>query len=247
MNDLISADNLTVLRAGRTILKSVSLTVGERDFVTVIGPNGAGKTTLLRYLMGFHRPDNGSVWRRRSLRIGYMPQRAVPAWTLPMNGRRFLTLNGGNRDISGTVEETGVGALLNRPLYALSAGEWQRLLLARALLNRPELLILDEPLQNLDISGQSAFYRLLESIYNEHQISILMVSHDLHLVMRGTQRVVCLYHHICCSGAPQTIAQDPEFIALFGDDMARLTAVYHHNHDHSHASLPPPKIDHDAR
>lgn len=236
MNGLISAERVSVLRGRRAILKEVSLEIGERDFVTVIGPNGAGKSLLLKCLMGFCKPDRGRVLRREGLKVGYMPQSLSVDRSAPVTAGRFLSLRKptSREAILKTSEETAVAHLLDKPLHALSGGELQRVLLTRALLGDPELLMLDEPAQNLDVSSQLAFYKLMERVYNERRLSILMVSHDLHLVMSCTRRVVCLFHHVCCSGEPQTVARDPEFISLFGDDMARMMAVYHHAHSHSH-------------
>ncbi len=236
MNVLAAAEKISVFRGRRAILKEVSLEIGERDFITVIGPNGAGKSMLLKCLMGFYKPDRGRVTRKKGVRTGYMPQSLTVNQSVPVTVKRFLTLRKrvDREAILRAGKETAVESLLDKPLHALSGGELQRVLLTRALLGEPELLMLDEPAQNLDVSSQLAFYKLMERIYNERQLSILMVSHDLHLVMSCTRRVVCLFHHVCCSGEPQTVAKDPEFISLFGDDTARMMAVYHHIHGHVH-------------
>jgi len=236
MNGLIGAREVGVFRGGRTILANVSLEVGERCFVTVIGPNGAGKSMLLKCLMGIYPPDRGTVARRDGLKIGYMPQQLMANPAIPISARRFLTLRkkATPEAVRQAAAETGVGEALEKPLHTLSSGELQRILLTRALLGEPALLVLDEPAQNLDVTGQLAFYRLLERIYKERPLGILMVSHDLHLVMASTRRVVCLLRHVCCAGEPRAVARDPEFVSLFGDDMARLMAAYHHYHDHSH-------------
>lgn len=233
---LLRAENITVTRQGKTVLNNVSLAVGARDFITIIGPNGAGKSMLLKCLMEFYAPDSGTITRSPGLRIGYVPQRLIPDHTLPITVARFLALRkqATKANIRTVAEETGIADILDTPLHVLSGGELQRALLARALLDDPGLLVLDEPAQNLDISGQLAFYKLLERIYAERALSILMVSHDLHMVMASTKQVVCLYHHICCSGEPHMVTKDPEFIALFGNDMARMMAVYQHEHNHKH-------------
>lgn len=191
---------------------------------------------LLKCLMEFYAPNKGKIHRRENLRIGYVPQRFALQPSFPMTAKKFLTLRSKEsaEKILQIAEETKIDKILTRDLSVLSGGELQRVLVARALLNSPELLILDEPAQNLDISGQMSFYKLLENIYKTHAISILMVSHDLHLVMASSKQVVCLFKHICCSGEPQIITKDPEFIALFGNDMARMMAVYHHEHQHHH-------------
>tara|TARA_R100000005_G_scaffold96614_1_gene85164 strand:+ start:1025 stop:1885 length:861 start_codon:yes stop_codon:yes gene_type:complete len=236
MTELLAARHVSVYRDGRTILEDVSLGVGEKDFITIIGPNGAGKSMLLKCMMGFYAPSEGAVVRRDGLKIGYVPQRLVADHTVPIRVRRFLTLRRKARpaDIERVAEETGISDYLDQSLHVLSGGELQRVLLARALLDNPDLLVLDEPAQNLDVTGQLAFYKLIDRIYSERNVSILMVSHDLHLVMSSTREVVCLYHHICCSGEPHLVTRDPEFIGLFGQDMARLMAVYNHSHDHEH-------------
>ena len=236
MSKLITASGVSVFRERRAILKDVSLAIGARDFITVIGPNGAGKSMLLKCLIGFYKPDEGAVVRQRNIKVGYVPQSLVAARVMPITVRRFLTLRkkADNSALLGIAGETAVQDLLDRPLDRLSGGELQRVLLTRALLGEPQLLVLDEPAQNLDVSGQLAFYKLLQRVYDERDISILMVSHDLHLVMSCTQQVVCLYHHVCCSGEPQAVTQDPEFISLFGNDMARMMSIYHHTHNHRH-------------
>jgi zinc transport system ATP-binding protein len=232
MNALISAQDLTVIRNAHTVLQNVSITVGQNDFTTIIGPNGAGKSMLLKCLLGFYTPDHGHVLRKKNLRVGYVPQRLIPDFSLPITTKIFLTLR---RKVHSTllgniIAETGIESLLSTPLHALSGGQLQRILLARSLLNDPELLVLDEPAQNLDLSGQMQFYKLLERIYAERHLSILMVSHDIHMVMASTKQVLCLFHKVCCVGEPQAITQHPEFITLFGADMAHMMAVYHHHH-----------------
>lgn len=236
MDNLITATKVNVVRGKNHILKDVSLTIGTRDFTTIIGPNGAGKSMLLKCLLGLYPPDYGTVVKRPNLKIGYVPQRLVADKTMPMTVERFLTL-GKKKDpkiFAKILEDTGIGSYIKKHLYILSGGEMQRVLLARALLHQPELLILDEPAQNLDIPGQLVFYKLLEEIYATRNISILMVSHDLHLVMASTKKVICLFHHICCSGTPQIVTKDPAFISLFGADMAQMMRVYNHHHDHHH-------------
>ncbi len=233
---LVAAQDVCVIRQGKAILNQVSLTVGMRDFITIVGPNGAGKSMLLNALMGFYPPDSGTILRKPHLRIGYVPQRLVPDPALPITVQRFLRLRKHPSPalLASTAAETAITPLLGKALHVLSGGELPRVLLARALLDSPELLVLDEPAQNLDVSGQLAFYKLLERLYAERPVSIVMVSHDLHMVMASSKKVVCLFHHICCSGEPHAVAQDPEFIALFGPDMARMMAVYQHTHHHGH-------------
>ena len=234
MSFLIQSKEVSVVRQNQHILDKVSLTLKEKDFITIIGPNGAGKTTLLKILAGVMEPDSGEVKHKAGLRLGYIPQAIELDPSLPMSVKRFLSLNG-NESARDIAEETEISHLLNHQLETLSGGEKQRVLLARALMTSPEVLILDEPSQNLDVAGQLAFYQLIERFHQERNLALLMVSHDLHMVMASTRQVICLYHHVCCSGEPQAVAQDPEFIRLFGKDMAHLMAIYqhqHHGHEH---------------
>ncbi|MAZ98125.1 MAG: zinc ABC transporter ATP-binding protein ZnuC [Rhodospirillaceae bacterium] len=237
MLPLISASSVTVTRDNKNILDNVSLDVGVKDFITILGPNGAGKSMLLKCLMGFFKPESGKIDKKAQLRIGYVPQQFTSEQTMPITVERFLQLRKSvpMGDIIAVATETNIETLLQKPLHILSGGERQRILLARSLIGDPELLVLDEPAQNLDISGQLAFYKLLEKIYTTRALSILMVSHDLHMVMATTKQVICLFHHICCSGEPQVVTRDPEFVSLFGHDMAEMMAVYQHGHNHTHA------------
>ena len=233
---LIEATELCVRRHGGLVLDKVSLTLGKRDFITLIGPNGAGKSVLLRHLLKLESPNSGTVKHRQGIRIGYVPERFQIDPTLPMPVRRFLTLNNNQSDeaVEALALEANCGGLLDKPLANLSGGELQRVLLARALSGNPHVLMLDEPAQNLDVSGQLQFYQLIDALYEKRNLSVLMVSHDLHMVMSSTRQVVCLYHHICCSGAPDSVARDPEFVQMFGAEMAQMMAVYQHSHAHDH-------------
>ena len=236
VNALITASNISVYKNEKAILKNIDIKINKKDFISIIGPNGAGKTMLLKCLMGFYKPDVGQIERKKSLKIGYMPQNINIVNTMPITVKNFITLRKKFDEFSfkQVISETQTSALVNKQLSILSGGEMQRVLLARSLLNNPELLILDEPAQNLDISGQMSFYKLLQSIYTNRDLSILMVSHDLHLVMVSTKSVLCLSNHVCCSGKPQQIAEDPEFISMFGKDMAKMMAVYQHTNDINH-------------
>jgi zinc transport system ATP-binding protein len=232
---LIAATDLSLSFGDRLILDRVSLSLDKGDFITIIGPNGAGKSTLLKALMGLVKPDTGRVERKDGIRIGYIPQKLSIEPSLPITADAFIRLN--KKAASGfdaLAAELGLTPLLKKPVQSLSGGEWQRALLARALMDDPDAIILDEPAQNLDLSGQMHFYKMLDRIHRDRGMAILMVSHDLHMVMASTRQVVCLYHHICCSGAPQAVTKDPEFINLFGRDMASMMAIYHHDHDHDH-------------
>lgn len=232
---LLEARELSYRIGGRLILDRISLTLKDGEILTVIGPNGAGKTSLLRLLIGLAASDEGTVWRRPGLRIGYMPQRLRVSNTLPLSVQRFLSL--ARRDPSAvrrTAEEVGVAALLDTPLSGVSGGEFQRILLGRALLREPQLLVLDEPVQGVDVTGQAELYALINEVRHRHHCAVLMISHDLHLVMAGTDTVLCLNRHVCCAGHPEFVSNDPAFLQLFGKQVTREIAVYTHHHDHDH-------------
>ena len=233
---LIEANAIGLRRGGRDILYDVDISVDASGFITIIGPNGAGKTMLLKCLMGIIEPDSGRITRTDGLRIGYVPQSMPFQPSFPIRVERFFRLarRASDEKIAQTAEETGIEGMLQLPMASLSSGELQRVLLARSLLDDPQLLVLDEPAQNLDFSGQLELYTLLDKVYAHRQVSVLMVSHDLHMVMASSRQVYCLYHHVCCVGEPRKVSQDPEFTALFGKDMAKMMAVYQHKHDHSH-------------
>jgi zinc transport system ATP-binding protein len=234
-DSLIQLSDVGVRFSGQNILDQVNLTLTRGEIVTLIGPNGAGKTTLVRTVLGLLKPDTGSVWRQPRLTIGYMPQKLHVDATLPLSVLRFLRLVPGvdRTSAASALAEVGADHLLDSPLQTISGGELQRVLLARALLRKPELLVLDEPVQGVDVSGQAELYRLITQLRNRYGCGVLMVSHDLHLVMSTTDQVVCLNHHICCSGHPEQVSGDPAFVELFGQD-ARSLAIYHHHHDHAH-------------
>ncbi len=234
-DSLIRLHDVTVQFAGQAVLEGVNLDLQAGEIVTLIGPNGAGKTTLVRVVLGLLRPSQGSVWRQSRLRIGYMPQKLSVEATLPLSVLRFLRLVAGvgRAGAEAGLAEVGAGQVLNSPLQAISGGELQRVLLARALLRKPQLLVLDEPVQGVDVAGQAELYRLIGRLRERYGCGVLMVSHDLHLVMSATDQVICLNRHICCSGHPEQVGADPAFHALFGQD-ARSLAVYQHHHDHQH-------------
>lgn len=235
---LIQAEDVALIISGRTILEKVSLSIKEGEILTVIGPNGAGKTSLLRVLLGLSRPSGGKVTRRSGLRIGYMPQKLAINDTLPLSVERFLLLANSDRQVvEAAAAETGISALLKQPLSGVSGGEFQRILLARALLRDPQLLVLDEPVQGVDVTGQAELYHLINDIRRRHNCAVLMISHDLHLVMASTDTVVCLNQHVCCAGHPEAVSTDPAFRQLFGSKVTEEIAVYSHHHDHVHDSI----------
>jgi zinc transport system ATP-binding protein len=233
--ELLRISDITLRLGGRTILDGVGFNLGPGEILTVIGPNGAGKTTLLRVVLGLLRPTGGLVWKRPGLRIGYMPQRLQVDSIFPLTVRRFLSLAAarGTEGLEAALEEAGATALADAPLSGLSGGELQRVLLARALLRRPDLLVLDEPAQGLDVHGQAELFHLMAEIREKLGCAILLVSHDLHLVMAATDRVVCLNQHICCTGTPATVSRDPAFLKLFGP-LAGNLAIYTHDPEHRH-------------
>ena len=232
---LISARGICWQRQHRQILHNTSLNVFAGEIVTLIGPNGAGKSTLIKILLGLIKPDKGSVVRNENLRLGYMPQKLALETSMPITVQHFLTLSKGDADwLSHCIELTGIQSLPQQAMQSLSGGELQRVLLARALYRRPNLLVLDEPVQGVDVSGQSAMYRLIKKIHRELSCSVLMVSHDLHLVMASTDRVICLNNHVCCEGHPDSVSAHPEFLRLFGERADSEMAIYTHEHDHQH-------------
>jgi len=236
MPSLVTLNNISVRFGERRVLSDISLTLQPGRILTLLGPNGAGKSTLVRVVLGLLPVSGGTVERDRDLRIGYVPQKLHIDATLPLSVERFMRLRPGVRkvDVLPALKRVQAGHLLNSPLQKLSGGETQRVLLARALLNQPQLLVLDEPTQGVDVNGQVALYDLINQLRNELNCAVLMVSHDLHLVMAKTDDVLCLNHHICCSGTPEVVSQHPEFIAMFGPRGAEQLAIYRHNHNHRH-------------
>lgn len=213
-------------------MHDVHLALRPREIVTIVGPNGAGKTTLLKCLLGLETIDHGEIRRMPDLRIGYVPQQFRPQPSMPLTVQSFLSLYG-VVDVA-LADKLEVTHLLKHAMANLSGGELRRVLLLRALLHRPHLLVLDEPTAGVDVAGQGTLYRLLKRLSEEMGFAVLMVSHDLYVVMAETQRVICLNHHVCCEGTPQKVGGDASFRALFGDDLANQLALYHHHHTHSH-------------
>lgn len=234
---LVEARRLGIRRDKRWLLRDVSLSVHAGEIVTVIGPNGGGKTTLLKALLGLIAPDEGHVERRADTVVGYVPQRLQLEWTMPLTVARLMTLTG--RPSPAAIDEalaaTGVTHLRDRAVQALSGGELQRVILARALARRPTLLVLDEPVQGVDFTGESELYGLIGAVRERTGCGVLLVSHDLHVVMAATDRVICLDGGVQCSGRPREIAADPALVRLFGPRSAEARlAVYAHDHHHHH-------------
>ncbi|MDG2242142.1 MAG: ATP-binding cassette domain-containing protein [Rhodospirillaceae bacterium] len=234
--NLIEASDLKVSRSGQVILDGIDITVGSGEIVTLIGPNGAGKSTLVRSLLGLEQIDSGKIDRKADLVVGYQAQRLVIDSTLPLTVRRFLTLTGNQTDdeLVRTLELVQLEPTLDKSIHVLSGGEMQRVQLARAILRSPDLLVLDEPTQNVDINGSIELYRLIQETRDRLKCAVIMVSHDLNVVMSATNRVYCLNNHICCSGRPAEVSKHPEFLRLFGQSAADMLAVYTHDHDHDH-------------
>ncbi len=227
---LLSAKKLCITQRRKEILKNIDLTLKEHDFITIIGPNGAGKSSLLKALMGVLPISSGMIKKKTGLRIGYVPQQFdVPA-TLPLTVNDFLKINNTHDEllIEAVMAELGTLSLKKKYMHQLSGGERQRILIVRALIKEPDLLVLDEPAQNLDMRGQVALYQFLTELYKNKKTSILMVSHDLHLVMSITTNVICLQGQICCMGQPKMITKDPAFIKIFGDELASMMSLYQH-------------------
>jgi len=231
-NILVQVRDVCVQFQQHTALQQVSLDVQRGKIITLIGPNGAGKSTLVRVVLGLLTPQTGTVFRQTGIRIGYMPQRISIDPVLPLTVARFLSLGGVKQTpvLRYALEEVGAKHVFKRQLQGISGGEMQRVLLARALLRKPDLLVLDEPIQGVDINGQYELYELIARIRKQRGCAILMVSHDLHLVMSATDYVVCLNQRLCCSGHPETVTQHPAYLELFGARAAQDLAIYTHHH-----------------
>lgn len=233
---LISGRDLWFRRGDRDVIAGVDLDVRRGEIVTLIGPNGAGKTTLVKLVLGIERPDRGEIIRPPSTRIGYVPQRFEVDQAIPMTVQAFLALGGtaSANEIRSALEEVGALRTEHQQLSNLSGGETQRVLIARALLRRPNLLILDEPARGVDFTGEAEFYELVGQLRDKHNLGILLVSHDLHVVMARSDRVICLNGHVCCSGEPEHVSQHAEYARIFGPKGAAALSVYRHHHDHAH-------------
>ncbi|MDP5253882.1 MULTISPECIES: zinc ABC transporter ATP-binding protein ZnuC [unclassified Vibrio] len=236
MSTLIRLKQISVVFNQKRVLDNISLDVTEGKITTLIGPNGAGKSTLIRVLLGLQKDYQGTIERSHKLRVGYVPQKLRLNETLPLQVNRFMKLAGSysQSECLEALKLVGAEHLSSSDMHKLSGGETQRVLLARALLRRPQLLVLDEPAQGVDVQGQIDLYDLIDTIRKRFSCAVFMVSHDLHLVMAKTDEVICLQHHICCSGAPASIQSHPAYVALFGQAARNSIAVYHHQHQHHH-------------
>jgi zinc transport system ATP-binding protein len=235
---LISLENIAVTRGTRTLVSSVDFSIARGEIVTLIGPNGSGKSTTAKVVTGVVRPSSGVVKRKAGLTIGYVPQKLTIDWTLPLTVKRLMTLTGrfSPGEIVAALEAVGAAHLLDAAVQELSGGEFQRVLFARAMIRKPDLMVLDEPVQGVDFSGEVALYELIRKIRDTTQCGILMISHDLHVVMAETDTVICLNGHVCCRGTPESVKSSPEYLQLLGDRGARALAFYQHHHDHEHSA-----------
>ena len=235
---LIELKNAGVKRAGKWLARGITFSLHAGEIVTLIGPNGAGKTTSAKMALGLLDLDEGAALQKSELRVGYVPQKVSIDWTLPLKVNRFLNLTGAcsESEINEALTMTGTSHLLNSEVNTLSGGEFQRVLLSRAIAKNPELLVLDEPVQGVDNAGEEALYTLIETIAKTLNCGVLLISHDLHFVMSATTHVICLNGHICCSGTPRAVSTSSEFRTLYGSEISANLAIYEHMHDHTHGT-----------
>lgn len=233
---IVAVHGAGVRRGGRWLVEGIDLRIRRGEIVTLVGPNGSGKSTTAKLVTGVLKPDTGSVERSARLTVGYVPQKLDIDWTLPLSVRRLMTLTGRHPAgaVTSALEAVGMAHLADAEVQHLSGGEFQRALLARAMIRRPDLLVLDEPVQGVDFSGEVALYQLIKQIRDETGCGVLLISHDLHVVMAETDTVICLNGHICCTGSPESVARSPEYLELFGPRAAATLAIYQHHHDHTH-------------
>lgn len=244
LSPLIELQNAGIERDGRWLVRNIDLSIARGEIVTLIGPNGSGKSTTAKMAIRILKPDEGQVTHAAGLRIGYVPQKLSIDRTLPLSVERLMTLTAPlkRRDIMAALEAVGIPHLLKAETADLSGGEFQRVLMARALARKPDIMVLDEPVQGVDFSGEAALYDLIAALRDTSGCGVLLISHDLHLVMAATDRVICLNGHVCCSGTPRDVSISPEYVKLFGPRAAMPLAVYEHRHDHTH--LPDGRVKH---
>ena len=232
---LIEISKLEVKYGSKKVLQNINLSLNANEILTIVGPNGSGKTTLFKAIIGSVPLSKGKISIKPNLRIGYVPQQLKVDQTLPITVERFLKLaTRNNNDIEKMIAFFGSENIFREQINSLSGGQMQRVLLARALVNKPEILLLDEATRGLDQPGIAAFYRKIENISKETNCAVLMISHDLHVVMRASDRVICINGHICCQGTPENVATSPEYQTLFGSNIDGSFALYRHKHDHNH-------------
>ena len=236
-NILVKLNEVGFQQNKKWLVKGVSLQVERGKIVTLIGPNGSGKSTTAKIALGIYKNIEGQV-EKFTNNIGYVPQKISIDWTLPLRVKDFMLLTDNLKDdaLDEALTLTGVKHLKDKNLGNLSGGEFQRVLLARAISKKPELLVLDEPVQGVDFTGEIALYELIKKISEKLNCGILLISHDLHTVMTATDHVVCLNGHVCCSGSPIDVAKNKEYKALFGEQASQTLSVYEHKHDHEHSN-----------
>ena len=232
---LVKLENAGVQRTSKWLVKGISLEVSQGQIVTLIGPNGSGKTTTAKMILNIMSADEGQITRNTN-KMAYVPQKINIDWTMPLRVIDFMkiTNNLNNNQVLESLTTTGVDKLLYNQIHNLSGGEFQRVLIARAIAKKPDLLVLDEPVQGVDYNGEIALYNLIKKISVNLNCGILLISHDMHFVMSTTDHVVCLNGHICCSGAPSSVVKNPEYIKLFGEHNSETLSYYQHHHDHTH-------------
>ncbi|HDZ73056.1 MAG TPA: metal ABC transporter ATP-binding protein [Aurantimonas coralicida] len=235
-NVLVAMRGVGVRRSGRWLVRGVDLTLRRGEIVTLIGPNGSGKSTTAKTAIGILKPDEGTVRRANRLTVGYVPQQLSIDWTLPLSVERLMTLTvrASRAAVAEALHRVGIAHLAKAEVHRLSGGEFQRALLARAMIRKPDLLVLDEPVQGVDFSGEIALYDLISAIRDAEGCAVLLISHDLHVVMAKTDTVICLNGHVCCEGTPQSVANSPAYQRMFGPRAAETLAIYSHDHDHTH-------------
>ncbi len=236
-NILVKLNEVGIKQNDKWLVKGVSLVVEKGKIVTLIGPNGSGKSTTAKIALGIYKKIEGQV-EKYTNKVGYVPQKISIDWTLPLRVNDFMLLTESIKDeaVNEALSLTGVVHLKNKNLGNLSGGEFQRVLLARAISKKPDLLVLDEPVQGVDFTGEIALYELIKKISDTLNCGILLISHDLHTVMSATDHVVCLNGHVCCSGTPSDVARNNEYKALFGEQASQTLSIYEHKHDHVHSN-----------
>ena len=234
-NSLVKLENAGVYRSSKWLVRGISFEINKGQIVTLIGPNGSGKTTTAKMILNILDTDEGIATSNTS-KMAYVPQKINIDWTMPLRVIDFMkiTNNLNNTQITDSLTMTGVDKLLYNQIHSLSGGEFQRVLIARAIAKKPDLLVLDEPVQGVDFNGEIALYNLIKKISTTLNCGILLISHDMHFVMSTTDHVICLNGHICCSGNPSSVVKNPEYIKLFGEHNSETLSYYQHQHDHSH-------------
>ena len=232
---LVKLENAGVQRTSKWLVKGISFEISQGQIVTLIGPKGSGKTTTAKMILNIMNADEGRITRNAD-KMAYVPQKINIDWTMPLRVIDFMkiTSNLNNNQVLESLTTTGVDKLLYNQIHNLSGGEFQRVLIARAIAKKPDLLVLDEPVQGVDYNGEIALYNLIKKISVNLNCGILLISHDMHFVMSTTDHVVCLNGHICCSGTPSSVVKNPEYIKLFGEHNSETLSYYQHHHDHSH-------------